>query len=333
MLKSLIEGADPRQVAFLTLDARVGDKILIPSNVPYRRFSASIAGRLAAELELRKQATAATVVLCFGALPPIFRFDAYVVLFVQNLNILGLNPLRQFGLRIGSRVAVERLWFRAFSSDVDEYIAQTPSIAAKLSETASPQQLISIMPFLEKSGSVPRRYGSPGQTPITGRYDFIYVASGVGHKNHRKLILAWRILAAAGLFPSLCLTLDTERDASLCSWISGQAAEFGLKIENAGHLEHSAVLELYRSSRALIFPSTAESLGLPLIEARQLGLPIIASELDVVRDTVDPEESFDPSSEISIARAVKRFLGKEEQASSFLGPGEFLTALLSRTAH
>ncbi len=59
---------------------------------------------------------------------------------------------------------------------------------------------------------------------------------------------------------------------------------------------------------ALIFPSKTESLGLPLIEAASAGLPIIASELDFVRDVCVPNETFDPYSSTSISRAVKRLL-------------------------
>ena len=40
-----------------------------------------------------------------------------------------------------------------------------------------------------------------------------------------------------------------------------------------------------------------------------LDLPIPASELDYVRDVVNPVETFDAGSAVSIARAVRRFLG------------------------
>jgi glycosyltransferase involved in cell wall biosynthesis len=72
-----------------------------------------------------------------------------------------------------------------------------------------------------------------------------------------------------------------------------------------------------------------ESFGLPLIEARQAGLPILASELDYVRDIVDPEESFDPFSARSIVRAVTRFMGVE-QAALPLGNAADLLAYLAR---
>ena len=61
--------------------------------------------------------------------------------------------------------------------------------------------------------------------------------------------------------------------------------------------------------KLLIHPSVFESFGLVLIEARQAGLDVIAPETDYVRDVVKPIETFDPLSQKSIARAVKRYLG------------------------
>jgi glycosyltransferase involved in cell wall biosynthesis len=330
LLKSLIEAAHARQLGFLALDARVGNRILIPPDTPCLRVARSPTGRLAAEFALRKHARADDVVLSFGNLPPLFRLDAHVVLFLQNRLLVETNLPGVYGLGTGFRLGTERLWFRAFRSNVDEFIVQTPSMAAKLRETAGPQQSVIIAPFMKEGGRIPRRAPMARGSPLTPTYDFVYVSSSAAHKNHEKLVRAWRVLAAEGLFPTLQLSLDKKRDAPLCAWVESQAAEFGLQIHNTGDVPHTAIADLYLSARALIFPSTVESFGLPLIEARRLGLPIVASELDFVRDVVDPEQSFDPYSEISIARAVKRFLGKEEPGMSLLDPGEFLERLLSR---
>ena len=51
-----------------------------------------------------------------------------------------------------------------------------------------------------------------------------------------------------------------------------------------------------------------KSFILQLFEAVEHQLIILASELDYVRDNIDPIQSFDPNSTISISRAVKRFL-------------------------
>ena len=82
-----------------------------------------------------------------------------------------------------------------------------------------------------------------------------------------------------------------------------------LNIHNLGYMSRSDIMQTYSHSRALIYPSFSESLGLPLIEAHRCNVPIIAPELDFVRDVCSPAETFDPHSPTSIARAVQRFLG------------------------
>jgi glycosyltransferase involved in cell wall biosynthesis len=106
--------------------------------------------------------------------------------------------------------------------------------------------------------------------------------------------------------------------------------EYGLKIWNEGALSHSEVLSLYNSIDALIYPSTFESFGLPLIEARQAGLRVLAPEMDYVRDVLDPEQTFDPQSPVSIARAVKRFLGVAEYPLPLIDAREFINHLIGK---
>ena len=137
-------------------------------------------------------------------------------------------------------------------------------------------------------------------------------------------------LADSGCFPTLAVTLpDTEGD--LLNMISVLNKE-GLKIMNLGWLPHCDLLLEYPKSRALIFPSLRESLGLPLVEAAQIGIPILASELDYVYDVCEPTETFDPTSPASIARSVKRFLNVGEPPRSMRPPEELVAHVLSRTS-
>ena len=87
-------------------------------------------------------------------------------------------------------------------------------------------------------------------------------------------------------------------------------------------------MELYKRSCALVCPSTSESFGLPLLEATTCGLPIVASELDYVRDLVSPVETFDAGSAVSISRAVRRFLGRPEAPLPVMTASEFLEKIL-----
>ncbi|MEY8216185.1 MAG: glycosyltransferase, partial [Colwellia sp.] len=91
----------------------------------------------------------------------------------------------------------------------------------------------------------------------------------------------------------------------------------------------NGVNRLYEASKALVFPSLRESFGLPLIEASSAGLPIIASELDFVRDVSCPVQTFDPSSPVSIARAIARFLEIRIESGVMNTPDSFVEMLIA----
>ena len=150
------------------------------------------------------------------------------------------------------------------------------------------------------------------------------MASGEPHKNHLNLIKAWSLLAQQEIYPSLTLTLSEKKFSELVSWIEQQKREYSMNVFNLGLISEGEIQDLYLNATALIFPSTLESFGIPLIAARDAGLAIVASELDYVRDIVDPEVTFDPASPLSIARAVKRFLGEKEETLRLLDARGFL---------
>ena len=78
----------------------------------------------------------------------------------------------------------------------------------------------------------------------------------------------------------------------------------------------------------MIFPSFVETLGLPLIEAKKFKLDVLASELDYVRDILDPVETFDPHSARSICRSVKRFLKVTDGKTEIFTPVDFIKTLI-----
>ncbi len=273
-------------------------------------------GRLLAEARLRLRAALGDTVLCFHGLPPLLPNAARVVVFVQNrLNLAGDGAGRR-----GGRTALKRLFFRGLSRNADEFVVQTPSMCRALKRCLG-DRACKVLPFLD---ALPEGGAS---REAAKAFDFIYVADGNPHKNHRTLLAAWVLLARQGIRPTLVLTLGV-RDRGLAEEIEMAARGEGLAIHNAGSVTRQQVFALYRSSHALIYPSTAESFGIPLIEAGALGLPVVASELDYVRDVCTPRETFDPSSAVSLARAVQRFL---ESPAPVAPPGsaeDFLRGLL-----
>ena len=308
------------------LDARARDRLALASGIPVCWVMATVGSRLAAEVGLRKVAQSGDTVLCFHGLPPLLPSSARVFVFLQNRLYIDNTLKAKFSWKTHLRLTLERLVGRTFRRRVSEYIVQTPSMQRNLQQWYSALEggaapLVRVLPFMNSMSSGATNAG------VQREWDFVYVADGEAHKNHGNLLRAWALLAKDNLRPSLALTLSS-RDAALKQVVAQVNERTGLNIRDLGQIPHAEVLRLYASARALIFPSTSESFGLPLIEASHLGLPIIASELDYVRDVCVPVDTFDPNSPVSIARAVKRFLGCPEPPVVLRTPAEFWAELL-----
>jgi glycosyltransferase involved in cell wall biosynthesis len=292
------------------LDERLAIGKWLPDGVRELRVRATVCARLRAEYVLRSLVGARDTVLCFGNLPPLFKLRGRVAVFLQNRYLTEKRSLKGFPLKTRIRIMMERIWFGAMVGHADELIVQTPTMRSVVQERVGNCVPVTIAPFVQDPDHY-RRSLIRDEMEAKHNARFLYVASDEPHKNHRRLIEAWCLLAEENLFPSLYLTIDANTSGELYRWIDQRKAACGIKLEFKPALSGKALQKLYSEVDALIYPSTMESLGLPLIEARQAGLPILASELDYVRDVVDPDESFDPLSVRSIARAVMRFMGVE----------------------
>lgn len=313
----------------LSLDSRMPLPKNMGESVQIKRFRPSLFQRFLAELWLARNVLSNDIVLCFGNLPPLFHLSGFVVVFVQNRYLIDDVNLGNFPLKTRLRLQVERLWLKYRISYVDEFIVQTPTMKNNLDVLVRGKVPIKVIPFMESCHGYARKLEQHKALKKI-QFNFLYVASGEPHKNHQKLIEAWCLLANEGIYPSLKLTLDSIVFADLHSWIVQMVEQYQLNVENLGSLSHSQVKEIYHQSGALIYPSTYESFGLPLIEARQAGLPVLASELDYVRDVLDPEQVFDPGSAISIARAVKRHLGVGESPLDLYDATGFIEYILQK---
>jgi len=311
------------------LDTRMKTQYCIHERLKLIHFKPTLFERFKAERWLKKHVCSEDLVLCFGNLPPIYKLKGCTVVFLQNRYLIENISLNGFSFRVRLRLAIERLWLSMRLWNADEFVVQTPTMKIFMEIMTRGRIPVSVLPFVSDPSGYSRSLPQTKYNKFID-IDFLYVASGEPHKNHRRLIAAWRLLAKEGLYPSLCLTLDETHFPELIRLIDEMRYRFGLKVTNAGRVPHHDVLELYKKSMALIYPTTFESFGLPLIEARQAGLPVLASELDYVRDVIDPEQTFDPESAVSIARAVKRFLALQEQPLPLQDAARFIEHLLAR---
>lgn len=332
LLTSLLEACEGYPQVIALLDSRMVLPNELPRGLTVRRVNPSVLERLGAERWLARHARAEDSVLCFGNLPPLFRLRARTSVFVQNRLLIDGTELKDFILKTRIRLRVERLWFASRAHHADEFMVQTPSMKRLLSSTGLvDKQPVNVRPFMRvESGEAHLSAAATGNQKIDKEYDFIYVASSEPHKNHRRLIEAWCMLAEQGLFPTLCLTLDRNSSAELCDWMEERQRRYGLKLENVGNITREQVMKHYMLAKALIYPSLLESFGLPLLEAHRLGLPVLAPELDYVRDILDPEQTFDPLSPVSIAKAVKRFMDVSEPPMQIGDATQFMAAFAGK---
>jgi glycosyltransferase involved in cell wall biosynthesis len=329
LLSSLLKALPPKWPVLLLADRRMPLDDL-DARVEARRIKPSLAARISAEKQLAREAVPGDRVLCFGNQPPLFRLAAHVTLFVQNRLLIDGSDLRSFPPQMRLRLLLERQWLARRLRYCNEVLVQTATMARLFAQRFPTASAPRILPFMQEPGvpASPAASREQSRAPMT---DFLYIASGEPHKNHLTLLEAWRLLADGGMRPSLTLTVDHHRHAELASIINQAIAAYGLKIDNIGTIRHEAALTLYRQARALVYPSVLESFGIPLLEAHQAGLDILAPERDYVRDLLDPVESFDPDSPVSIARAVRRYLGQTEPRYSPVTAADFLHAVLAQS--
>lgn len=273
----------------------------------------SFFGMVVSELKLYFLSNKSSKILCLHGAPPMIRNPGHVTVFFQNR--LYFSNARLFSLA----QTIRKYFFLNSFRFCEKIIVQTESMKSDLINAAGlyfDSKKVYIFPFgnfvLKKKNF-----------PIKKHFDFIYVADGHDHKNHLNLLLAWVILAKNGMFPSLALTIP-KSDKMKISLINKFIFKYKLNVKNLFTIQSELLTQHYLKSRALIYPSYSESFGLPLTEASFLNIPIIASELDFVRDVCIPTETFDPNSPLSISRAVERFLKVSKKASLIYTPSQFL---------
>lgn len=321
LFKALINSL--KENSLLIIDKRLPISDSEITHFDFIRVNPTVFGRLRAEIMLYKLSNTDDIVVCFGNLPPLVRLKAKTILFIQNRYLLEHSSIVGMPYRLKLRVFIEHYWVKFFHYNADEIIVQTLTMKKLVLKFFSRNSLV--LPFIQ--GEIAKNIKK--ERDIDKVYDFIYVASGEIHKNHYQLIDAWIELAKLGYFPTLCVTISPNVYSSLCVYLQKSIFQYQLKIVNLGDVSHPRVMQLYQQSYALIYPSKMESFGLPLLEANSFGLKIIASELDYVRDVVNPDETFDPNSSISIMRSVVRFMGYENIKTRLLDAKKFLDEIVN----
>jgi glycosyltransferase involved in cell wall biosynthesis len=153
-----------------------------------------------------------------------------------------------------------------------------------------------LQPHLDRAGRAPPVLAAPfgadlpndaaGAPPI-GRPYFVYVGTIEARKNHLMLLNLWRQLSRDLGDRAPVLVLVGQRGWEIENVVDMLDRCPALRDTVIEHntLPDTALAPLLRGARALLLPSFAEGFGFPVIEALQLGIPALCSNISALRET------------------------------------------------
>jgi glycosyltransferase involved in cell wall biosynthesis len=125
----------------------------------------------------------------------------------------------------------------------------------------------------------------PASTKLDRPY-FVTVGTIEARKNHRMILDVWTELVARmdQYAPELVIIGQRGWEAREAIGLLDRPGLLKGHIREMGRCDDLEMHQLMAGAHALLMPSFVEGFGLPLIEALQMGTPVIASDLDVFRE-------------------------------------------------
>jgi glycosyltransferase involved in cell wall biosynthesis len=130
-------------------------------------------------------------------------------------------------------------------------------------------------------------------------------------KNHLLLLRVWRRLIAemGSEAPILAIVGRRGWEAEQAFALLDNPVDLGGHVFELRDVGDAPLASLIAGARALLMPSFAEGFGLPVVEALQIGTPVIASDLPVYREIVGSIPTYvDPRFDASWERVIRNFL-------------------------
>lgn len=129
----------------------------------------------------------------------------------------------------------------------------------------------------------PEESAIDGSAGVRGPYVY-YPAASLVHKNHRQLFDSVAALRARGDFPyRLVLSgIQTKYWPKLAAHVA--RSKLDDIVEHVGYVSYARVQALYRAAEAVVFPTTYEGFGLPVMESISGGKKVIVSRLEIFQE-------------------------------------------------
>jgi glycosyltransferase involved in cell wall biosynthesis len=136
----------------------------------------------------------------------------------------------------------------------------------------------------------------------------LYPANAWPHKNHDTLLVAYRTYLRHAGASAWSLVLTGARDEAM-ERIEHRAAALGLgeRVRCCGYLDDEAFARVWAATGAMVFPSIYEGFGIPVLEAMQAGIPVVAGDVGSIREVVGEACLYaDVRDPVALAEAMLR---------------------------
>lgn len=145
------------------------------------------------------------------------------------------------------------------------------------------------------------------------RKNFFYPATPLEYKNHMVILEAFKMLQDEGI-TNYKITFTFNGDESeYAKKLYSYAQQYDLKVTFAGKLSREEVFKMYSKS-VLLFPSLIETFGMPLLEARLSGTPIIARDTSFAKEILkDYGNVMFANTGINITAKLKKYINVKKQ--------------------
>ena len=236
-------------------------------------------------------------VIYFGNLPPLRKSKNSLIYFHNTYLLMNLKKIFSNNTKFLDKIMylAKQFYIKFFVKNVDFIACQTDEVSKQFKKKYSFEN-ITILPF----------YRTCEKMKMEKKFDYCYISLAHPHKNHQKLFEALKILEREKLHLSLVVTVESNKE-DLIRTIEEINENSIIKIVNLGTISKEKVCEVYAQSKCLIFPSLEESFGLPLIEAIDMGLDVISSDLNYIYQIIKPSLTFNPNDAESIADAIQNY--------------------------
>ena len=242
-------------------------------------------------------------IIFLNGLPPFMNFKCKVSVIFQNANIFKYFYNKNFFYWFFSKDFLRYIAFEFGKKNVNDWIVLSPIAKSMLKKYLNNYNNIKIVNIFEKY----KKNNHSIKNHLI-KYDFIYPASLMAHKNHKLLIDSFILLSKQNIFPSLLLTLNNSELKKIK--FDYLKKKYNLKIFNYHEKDVSKFQNIYKECNALIYVSENETLGLPIIEAWANNLIILSIDKEYSSQFIDPNFQFKNKKE-SLVNAIKKYNSKK----------------------